>query len=197
MQGAGQLLHGLSLTDEEERRLMRMGENLGMTITHDAETQTKVARFRLLAEIEAGRLPTITTPLLLQRGEVCHAELPCRLHEKRTVTNVIRYSGPTGRVRIMKGLSWRYGAISVNRVTSEELRQIDSGTLYITNKRLLFNGAAKNQNVPFKKIVQFTAYKDGLEIEKVSGRDQYFIGSGDIELIGAILESALRLSREL
>lgn len=186
------------LTDEEERHLTKMSENLGVKITQDVETQTKVARFRLLAEIESGRLPIITTPLVLPRGEVCHAQLPCRLQEKRTITKLIRYSGPTGRVRIMKGLSWRYGAISVNRVTSEELRQIDSGTLYITNKRLLFNGAAKNLSVPFKKIVQFTVYKDSLQIEKESGRDQYFIGSDDIELIGAILEShyVCRVKRE-
>ncbi len=84
----------------------------------------------------------------------------------------------------------------MDRVTREEMRQIDTGTLYITNKRLLFNGAGKNFNVPYKKVVQFTAYKDGLKIERDSGRDQYFIGSGDIELLTAILETCLRLSRE-
>jgi hypothetical protein len=108
------------------------------------------------------------------------------------LTRAIQYSGPSGRIRITKGLSWRYGQVSVNRVTSEELRQIDSGTLYVTNKRLLFNGTSKNLNIPYKKIIQFTLYKDGLEIEKDTGRDQYFLGTGDLELIGAILEAAMR-----
>lgn len=92
----------------------------------------------------------------------------------------------------MKGLSWRYGSVSVQRVTSEELRQIDSGTLFITNKRLLFNGAAKNVNTPFKKIIHFTLYKDGLQIEKDTGRDQFFLGQGDLEIISGVLEAALR-----
>jgi hypothetical protein len=173
-----------------------MSANLGIKITHDADTEHKLARFRLLAHIEAGNMPAVSTPLVLQREEICHGQLSCQLHEKRTVTKAIRFSGPVARIHIMRGLSWRFGSISLNRVTREEMRQIDAGTLYITNKRLLFNGAGKNFSVPYKKVVQFTAYKDGLKIERDSGRDQYFIGSGDHELLAAILETCLRLSRE-
>ena len=66
----------------------------------------------------------------------------------------------------MKGLSWRYGSVSVGRVTREEMRQLDSGVLYITNRRLVFNGASKNVSTPFKKIIHFTLHKDGIQIEK-------------------------------
>ena len=41
---------------------------------------------------------------------------------------------------IMQGLPWRYGYVNVHRVTTEELRHIDTGTLYGTNKRPLLNG---------------------------------------------------------
>jgi hypothetical protein len=51
---------------------------------HDAGTQRLVDRFRLLAKIESGALPAISTALTLQRGELCHVEFQCRLHEKRT-----------------------------------------------------------------------------------------------------------------
>jgi len=182
------------LTDAEEQRLIAISTNLGVKMTHDAETQRLVDRFRLLARIEGGTLPEINTNLSLQRGERCHAEFDSRLHEKRTVTKAIRYSGPSGRIRIMKGLSWRYGQVNVNRVTTEELKQIDSGTLYVTNKRLLFNGSARNVSVAYKKVIHFTLYKDGLRVEKDTGRDQYFLGTGDLEVIGAILESAMRLA---
>ena len=182
------------LTTDEERRLSGMAANFGVTLTHSAETLALINRFRLLAQIENGQLPEIQTPLELHRGERCHAQLPCRLQEKRTVTKAVRYSGPSGRIRIMKGLSWRYGYVNVSRVTSEELRQIDTGTLYVSNKRLLFNGQGKNLNVPYKKIIQFTLYTNGLQIERDTGRDQYFLGEGDLELVGAILESALRLA---
>jgi hypothetical protein len=180
------------LTADEEQRLAKIAENLEITYTHDGSTQQLVERFKLLARIDAGDLPVLTPAILFQRGEVCHVQYSCRLHELRTVTKRINYSGPGGRIRIMKGLSWRYGSVSVKRVTKEELRQLDAGVLYITNKRLLFNGAAKNVNTPFKKIIHFTLYKDGLQIEKETGRDQFYLGEGDLESISAILESALR-----
>lgn len=183
------------LTADEEQHLAAMSDNLGMTITHDTESRRLVERFKLLAQIDSGVFPVIQPAVLLHRGESCYAEFPCRLHEKRTVTKRVNYSGPSGRIRIMKGLSWRYGSVSVSRVTSEELRPLDAGVLYVTSKRLLFNGSAKNMQLPFKKIIAFTLFKDGVQIEKESGRDQFFLGDGDLELLGEILDSALRIGR--
>jgi hypothetical protein len=165
--------------------------NLDITMNYDADLQQKISRFRLLAQIENGQLPLISTQLVLQRGETCHAQFPCALLEHRSVTKAVRYSGPAGSIRIMKGLRWRYGYVNVQPVTSEQLRELDSGTLYITNKRLLFNGRTKNSGLPLKRVVHFTTYQDGLRIEKDSGRDQIFKGPGDIELLGAILEAVL------
>ena len=180
------------LTPDEDNRLVKMAAHLGVnSITHSDEDRVTLERFRLLARIEAGELPVLTTGIRLQRGEVCHAEFRCRLHEKRTVTKRVNYAGPTGSIRIMKGLSFRYGSVSVSRVTSEELRQIDAGTLYVTNKRLLFNAAARNLNVPYKKVIAFTMYADGVQVEKDTGRDQYFLGSRDLELLGAVLDAAI------
>ena len=183
------------LTDEEEERLARMSENLGVKITHDAESLAKVARFRLLAQIESGTLPVLDCRIRLQRGEQCHAQFPCSLHELRTVTRAVRYHGPSGSIRIMKGLSYRYGQVNVSRIKTEELRQLDSGTLLITSRRLLFNGTNKNSQVLLKRVIHFDVYRDGLRIEKDSGRDQIYKGEGDTELIGLILESALRIGR--
>jgi hypothetical protein len=101
---------------DEEVRLTEMGRNLGVNITHTDDDRQKLERFRLLAKIEAGELPQITTAIRLQRSEVCHFAFPCRLHEKRTVTKRVNYAGPSGRIRIMKGLSFRYGSVSVSRV---------------------------------------------------------------------------------
>jgi hypothetical protein len=180
------------LTPDEEARLNRMSENLGANVAHDQESQQVVERFRLLARVDAGELPVIDTAIHLQRGEVCHAAFGCRLHEMRSVTKRYNYSGPMARIRIMKGLSWRFGSIGINRVTSEEMRQLDTGTVYITNKRLLFNGTNKNVAIPFKRVIHFTVYQDGIRIEKDSGRDQLFLGEGDLELVSGILEAALK-----
>jgi len=184
------------LTEDEDQRLVAMAKNLEVEVTHDAGAQELIQRFRALARIDAGALPQVSAPIRLQRGEVCHTQYACSLSELRTVTKRINYSGTSGRIRIMKGLSWRYGSVAVKRITAEEMRRLDSGTLYITNKRLLFNGALKSVQTPLKKIIHFTLYNDGLQIEKDSGRDQFFAGQGDLEMIGTILESALRIQQQ-
>lgn len=183
------------LTAEEEERLAAMTASLGVTMTHDENTRRRIERCRLLAQIENGQLPKVSTDLLLQRGETCHARFDCSLHELRTVTRAVAYHGPSGRIRIMKGLSWRYGYVNVHRVTNEQLKSIGSGTLLITNKRLLFNGRTRNVSLPLTRIVHFALFTDGLQIEKDRGKDQFFRGAGDLELTGAILETCLRQSR--
>jgi hypothetical protein len=184
------------ITEEEDARLTAMAANFGINVTQDAHSQELVERFRLLARLDAGQLPSLTVPVLLQRGERCHAQYDCSLKEVQTVTKRINYSGPTARIRIAKGLSWRFGSVSLRRVTHDEMRRLDSGTLYITNKRLLFNGARANVQTPFKRIIRFTRHKDGLQIEKDAGRDQFYLGDGDLEVIAAILESALRVYQQ-
>jgi hypothetical protein len=183
------------LTAEEEQHLATMTANLGVTMTHGEDTRRRIERCRLLAQIENGQLPQVSSDLLLQRGETCHARFDCSLHELRTVTRAVAYHGPSGRIRIMKGLSWRYGYVNVHRVTSEQLKLLDSGTLLITNKRLLFNGRTRNVTLPLTRIVRFALFTDGLQIEKDRGKDQFFKGNGDLELIGAVLETCLRQSR--
>ncbi len=69
--------------------------------------------------------------------------------------------------------------------------QLDSGTLYITNNRLLFDGQKKNTVINLSKILSFTLFSDGLKVEKDSGRDQYFLGAGDLELVAAVLDALL------
>ena len=66
-----------------------------------------------------------------------------------------------------------------------------SGVLFVANRCLRFDGAAKNANTPFKKIIHFTLYKDRLQIEK-DGPDQFSLGEGDLEIVSSVLEAALR-----
>jgi hypothetical protein len=88
----------------------------------------------------------------------------------------------------MKGLHWRYGWIAVQKVTTDVMTQVGTGNLYVTNKRVFFDGTKKNISIPLGKITNFTVFKDGLQIEKEAGKDLYFIGASDWELAGACLD---------
>jgi len=184
------------LSKEEEDQLAALADNLGVKITYDEASVATLERFRLLWRIEQGDLPDVPVPVHLQRGERCHVNIPASQYEFRAVTRAVRYSGPSYRLKITKGLSWRIGQVSVDRVTSEVLTLLDTGVLYITSKRLLFDGAKKNRAIPLQKIINFTVHKNGIQVEKDTGKDQFFQCAGDLELFGVILESAIRVSRK-
>jgi hypothetical protein len=102
----------------------------------------------------------------------------------------VKYSGVTSSVRIVKGLYWRSGSIATQRVTREELTGIDSGTLYVTNKRLVFDGQKRNTAIRYSSVIGIQVYRDAVEIEKSSGRNPYFM-LDDTEIPAAIISAAL------
>lgn len=184
------------LSPEEEKQLHALAENFGGKIEHDVATAALLDRFRLMWRIEQGDRPNMPVSIHLQKTERCHAAIPATLYELRTITRAVRYSGPTARIRIAKGLSWRVGHVNVSRVSQEVMTKIDSGKLYITSKRLLLDGAKKNMSIQLNRIINFTLYKDGIQVEKDSGKDQFFECAGDLELLGVVLAAALTSSRK-
>ena len=149
-----------------------------------------------MGRIARDDLPSIAVSLMLQRGEVCHLAATGVVHkEMRVVTKRVNYSGPTFSVKIVKGLRWRAGSVSVDRVSEDVLTQVDSGDFYITNKRLFFQGVRKNTSIQLAKLMQFTVYRDGLRIEKAAWKDMYVVGAGGCELAGACLDAAVLASR--
>jgi hypothetical protein len=75
----------------------------------------------------------------------------------------------------------------VGRVTREQLVRLDSGRLYVTNKRLLFNGNAKNISLKLTKVLDVERYSDGIRVDKDSGRDAFFLTSADSEILAAVI----------
>jgi hypothetical protein len=183
-------------TGSEEAQVEALAKSLGVTMRHDDElTAALVVKFRLMGQIEDGNLPKLDVPVLLQRGELCHFVGAAAHHEIKTVTKRVNYSGPTASIKIMKGVRWRVGSISVERVTTEVMTMLDTGNLYITSKRVFFDGTKKNISIPLGKITHFTVFKNGVQIEKETGKDQYFLGTSDWELAGACLDGAARKLR--
>lgn len=181
---------------DEEERLTQIGAALGVKITHDASTLAMLERFRLFGRIEVGALPTVTPAILLQRGEVCHFLANNIAHkEMRTVTKRVNYSGVSASIKIVKGVRYRIGSIAPQRVTQDVLTVVDSGSLHLTNKRVLVQGTRKNTSVNLTKVIHFTVYSDGLQIQKETGKDLYLTGEADWEVAGACLDFAARSVR--
>lgn len=179
------------LSPEEDRQFQELAEGLGITVEHDQVTGTLLDRFKLFWRIEQGNLPEVEADIHLQRGERCHISAPASHHEFRTVTKAIRYGGMTTSIKIIGSLRYRAGHVNVQRVTREVLTPLGTGVLYITSKRLLFNGDKKNVSIAHGKIIDFEQCSNGFKIEKDSGKPQFFECSGDLELYGIILDTVL------
>jgi hypothetical protein len=190
-----QVLEDRRLSPEEEGQLQALAKDLGVrNVQYETATAVLLDRFRLLWRIEQGELPKLAVPIRLQRDEHCHTSVEASCHEFRTVTRVIGYTGPTGRIRIAKGFYWRFGAVALAPVRKDELTQLDTGTLYITSLRLLFDGTKKTVSLPYAGVLNVKFFQDGFQVEQQRGKDRYFQFAGDMELIATILGIALAKS---
>ncbi len=92
---------------------------------------------------------------------------------RKVRTGNVAGHGISGRVRIAKGVYYRYGAGRVASQSVDQLTTIDSGELYVTNKRFLFRGMTGNKNLPYMKIIMIHPSTSGIEIEKESGKNVF------------------------
>lgn len=158
------------LSTDELNELDEIAKSLNVKLEMDDATKERLSRFKLYWTIENGQMPTIQVEITLPKGENCYFYSAVDWFETRTITQKINYAGPSVRLKIWKGFYYRAGSVNLERITSEKLLLIDSGTIYLTNKRLIFVGAKKNTNIKLNKILSIVPYSDGIGIEKDTGK---------------------------
>lgn len=135
-----------------------------------SSVQTTTDTFNLLAG-----LPAIDCPLSLQKSEVCHWSGEASWYEFRSVTKRVNYHGLTASLPIAKGLRYRLGSIAPSVERSSELVPIDHGHLYITNKRILFDGGQKNTTLTWNGLLQVQLFDGGIILEKNTGKSPHLM----------------------
>lgn len=105
-----------------------------------------------------------------------------KLNEPRAIRKTVgTYRGPT--IRVSKNVSWRMGRGTARSVSHDEITHIDTGTLVLTNKRLIFLGWMKSINIDLRKIVSITPYKDGIGSQMENKqKTEYFVGTNNTTL---------------
>lgn len=118
-----------------------------------------------------GKIPTIKTSLILKNDEEAYLEDFVKLYEIRSASKSDRlYVGG----RVMKGL-FAGGSTGVSR-RFDELREIDSGKIVLTNKRIIFDGKFNNRIMELDKIISIELYDDGFEISTEDKRQSQLYG---------------------
>jgi hypothetical protein len=172
--------------------LNEIAKNLHITMDINSKDIRGIERMKLNWIIENGDLPVKRVDINLKKGEKCYYSQEIDWLELRKTTQRINYGGGSYRLKIAKGLSYKIGSIQPQRITSDELHVIDTGTIYVTNKRLIFDGNLKNTNIPYSKILSITPYSDGVGIDKDSGRSPVFQVSDDADLLAMYISRLLK-----
>jgi hypothetical protein len=148
--------------------------SLGVNYSFQEESQKIIDDYKENWNLENALLVPIEVAINLKKDEVCYYKTNVSWHELRTVTHGFSYGGPALRFKIMKGVSFRAGRMAVQRITTDEMTELDIGVLYVTNQRLIFDGLVRNNTWTFKTILAIEPYENGIRVEKEKGKSPVF-----------------------
>lgn len=183
------------LTPDEDAALRRLQEQLGLTEEDLGADRTPLSRLRMLARVAEGHLPEVQAPVPLVPDERCHWVVQATLAD--------RISVPTSARRELAGPV--FGVLGTEPFAASETRDAlrpaddilptDIGTLVITSRRTIFQGAKRTISVPHARAETVTLYQDGVRVEELGQSARRFFLVEDPELTCAILLQAARHRR--
>jgi hypothetical protein len=66
----------------------------------------------------------------------------------------------------MKGVTYRTGGFKGHPVETSYMENMGIGSLYVTNKNIIFMGQTRSIKVPYTKIIGINPYSDGMEVQR-------------------------------
>ena len=178
------------LSPDELEQLASVARHLGVTRDFDGATEALLDRYALFWRIENGDLPSTVVEHVLDADETCHLAIPAQRYEPRASGDGAEIEG-VGSVRIARGVYYRVGSASDERMNLASFDRVDAGQFLVTNKRVLFDGKKSNADLRLRDISSYQVYADGIILERRVGPGPYFTLEGDVELAAVILGAAL------
>lgn len=172
-----EILEDGQVNPTEDTRLNQFIAMIGQSVL-SPNTQKAIDEGRKLHDAFHKPLEAVDAPILLRRGEFCVYVVTAEALEDRSRTVRVSYHGPTVRIPIMKGVSYRLGSFQPSRQLKEYQHSFGTGALCVTNQRLLWVSPKKSISVSLANIVRFDPFSDGLKIFKASGKPLLFVWQG-------------------
>jgi hypothetical protein len=175
------------LDTTEEERLMEFKNHFSLS-QYDLDENgavTKTTKAAILRDILNGIIPQRISvdgdlPINLQKDEKVVWAFPGAdyLEDKTRRQFVGKTQGVS--IRIMKGVYYRTGGFKGHAVEHTERVHIDTGWMIVTTKNIYFAGKQKSLRIPYKKIVSFEPFSNGVGIMRdlATAKPQIFI-TGD------------------
>lgn len=145
----------------------------------------KITQAGILSSLQQGGLPpqTMVYPIMLGKGEsVLWVYDDVKCFEEKVQREYHSNRGGLS-IKIMKGVYYRPSTGRTRPVEHSYLNLEGTGSLYVTNKHLIFNSQTKGVKIPYTKIIGVTPYSDGIELNRdgnakrliLQGFDSWFI----------------------
>ncbi len=178
-----ELLNLETLPQVKEEELNAILKNLEFTISSDLDLEIK--KLKKYWTWKFGQVNKIVVSYNLQKDEFCYLEISSKWYEFLARSNydtIARYNLFTEIPITKSGLQ--------NRNVSD-LKLADYGTLYLTNKRIIFVGF-KNHIIKFDQIQSIGIYSNGVELKKYTGRDVFVEISEDSQKFAVFVNRILK-----
>lgn len=107
----------------------------------------------------------------LTEGEVLHETFSdCKWYElKRNKPSA--YHGVGLRIPLGGGFTYRIGTMTpINVGSKEEYKLVSEGTLYLTSKRIIFQGSTENKTINLNSLIDIELFKDSVILGKTTGK---------------------------
>ena len=161
------------MSPSEQQKVDEYVNTLGLSLSNlpaslKGTAIEELGQASILTDLQQGRTPryNIQAPIILTKGETalwCYNNVTMYQEKVRR-----EYVGRTGgfSFRIMKGVTYRTGGFKGHPVETSYMENMGLGSLYVTNKNIIFMGQTRSIKVPYTKIIGINPYSDGMEVQR-------------------------------
>lgn len=131
-------------------------------------------------EILRGRLPVLrTSKLFLKSGETCHY-IDKAIYEKKTVRKrYVRNNRGYSVPGLFKGTRVSFGGGTTDQEDNVSYQML-RGILYVTNRRVIFQGDQEGFTVPVDDLVAVNPYRNCVELQTNKAFYRIFVPDGNV-----------------
>jgi hypothetical protein len=185
-------LAGRRMLEEDFDAFVEIARHLGIHPSFDNATPESMQRCAFLWRIESGEFPIIRASVQLHDDELCHFVAAARWLESRSRTFASSQYAVDANVRVPRGQSYRVGISRPHRLTVDELAEVDTGTLYLTSQRVIFQGADHSFAQGLESLRSVDVFADGIAFERDANRHPHLVLDDQAEAAAVVLTCLLR-----
>jgi len=183
------------LTPEEDGTLTRLQQQLGLSERDLANDLPQLSRLRMLARVAAGNMPEVQAPVQLVPDERCYWVVQATIAERIPLPDSARRPLVGVPFPVLSAEPFAAAGERGQLRPAADILPSDIGTLVITSRRTIFQGARRTISVPHARAGHLELYADGVRLDEIGQtRSRYFL-TEDPELACAIMLQAARMRR--